>query len=268
MYMYICKSEYSSTCPLSLPQIGCTNMKRLMLYMGGHLPFSTVEWRWVNDRTYIEPALKHASLKNATLTKVQRANMIQGYYKFMMVRNPLERLVSGYRNKIEPPLDYEKQDSFPHKIKKDILLRYRLTDYLSWQAASKPKRADLNVTFSEFVQYLIDMEKEELNEHFRPSMDICHPCLIQYDFYGNFKTFSRDAQALIKKLGMNPLYYRDESLHSPESQTAQLLQHYYDQLPSREKVKLLGAWYDELAFYYTLYPSERYSHRTMLGVDC
>ena len=64
----------------------------------------TVDWPWVEDSIYLEPALKHASLLNKTLTQDQKFQRIHDYYKFMFVRNPLERLVSGYRNKIEQPL--------------------------------------------------------------------------------------------------------------------------------------------------------------------
>ena len=75
-----------------------------MLYMGGHLPENTIDWPWVDDSTYLEPALRHASLMNKTLTDQEKSQRIKEYFKFMVVRNPLERLVSGYRNKLEAPV--------------------------------------------------------------------------------------------------------------------------------------------------------------------
>lgn len=242
-------------------------MKRLMLYMGGHLPLNTVDWPWVDDGRYLEPALKHASLMNVTLTQVQRLNILHTYYKFMMVRNPLERIVSGYRNKIEPPLNLKNQDSFPHKIKKEILMRFQLHEYLKWKLALKTAPYNISVSFQLFVHYLIHTPTEDLNEHFQASMDICHPCVVDYDFYGNFKNYSHDAQALIKKFHTDPRYYRDESLHSATDQTSHTLSHYYNQLTHREKVKLLTVLYDELAFYYTLYPSEQSTHVSLLGIN-
>ena len=242
-------------------------MKRLMLYMGGHLPLNTLDWPWVEDSVYLEPALRRASLMNVTLTQSQRLKMILTYYKFMIVRNPLERLVSGYRNKIQPPLSFKKQDSFPHKIKKDILMRFRLKEFLEWRQISKTQEHNISVSFQEFVHYIMYTTTEDLNEHFQGSMDICHPCVVDYDFYGNFRNYSHDAQALVKKLQTDPHFYRDESLHSNGEQTTNLLPHYFNQLTNREKVKLLGVMYDELAFYYTLYPTERFSHTNLLGID-
>ena len=87
-------------------QVGCTNLKRLMLYMGDHLPVQTIDWPWVEDSIYLEPALQHASFLNKTLTLKEKLQRISDYYKFIIVRNPFERLVSGYRNKIEKPVRY------------------------------------------------------------------------------------------------------------------------------------------------------------------
>ena len=87
-------------------QVGCTNLKRLMLYMGNHLPVETIEWPWVEDSIYLEPALQHASFLNKTLTVKEKLRRMKDYYKFVIVRNPFERLVSGYRNKVEKPVRY------------------------------------------------------------------------------------------------------------------------------------------------------------------
>lgn len=87
-------------------QVGCTNLKRLMLYMGNHLPVETIEWPWVEDSIYLEPALQRASFLNKTLTAKEKLRRMKDYYKFVIVRNPFERLVSGYRNKVEKPVRY------------------------------------------------------------------------------------------------------------------------------------------------------------------
>ncbi len=131
----------------------------------------------------------------------------------------------------------------------------------------KLQEYNISVTFPEFCRYITESDSSELNEHFVPSMDICHPCLMNYNFYGNFRNYSQDSAQLIKKFKANPNFYRDESLHTSQDQTNQKLLQYYRQLTIREKVKLLGRLYDELLFYYTLYPSERNAHKLILGID-
>lgn len=98
-------------------------MKRLMLYMSGNLPLYTIDWPWVDYTRYILPAMKHASFLNQTLTEVDKRKRIKTYYKFMMVRNPFERLVSAYRDKMQEPLLFGLEERFPEKIKVNILNR-------------------------------------------------------------------------------------------------------------------------------------------------
>ena len=252
-------------------QIGCTNLKRLMLYTSGHLPLDTVDWPWVDNERYLEPALKHASLINKTLSMKSKLHRFKSYYKFMFVRNPLERLVSAYRNKIESPVSYSQQTKFPEHLKVSILQRYRVDELYSWTRANKEGNqqqqvTNITVTFSEFIRNFVETDSMELNEHFRPVIDICHPCLAQFNFYGNFRNFSTDIHQLIRKFETEPRFYRDESLHSRGEKTHSMLEDYFGRLTYRDRLQLLGRLYDDLLFYYTLYPSQRHSHYQLLGI--
>ena len=161
----------------------------------------------------------------------------------------------------------DRQNKFPDYIKIAILTKYRKAELKYWQLTNSRKPSNISVTFAEFIRYLVDSGTTHLNEHFQPMMDICHPCLIKYNFYGNFRNISHDVRSVIAKLKTNPRFYRDESLHSNQEQTNVLMAKYYRSLSQRDKVQLLGLWYDEILFYYTLYPSERDSHRQLLGID-
>jgi hypothetical protein len=243
-------------------------MKRLMLYMSGHLPIRTVDWPWVEDKHYLEPALAKASLLNKTLLLSEKVRRIKTYFKFMIVRNPLERLVSAYRNKIEGPVSYTKQETFPNNMKVKILEQYHEAELQYWRRMNQHENGSLNisVSFSDFVRHFVDMDVMKLNEHFQPSMDICHPCIIKYDFYGNFRNISTDVAQLIKKFHTESRFYQDYSLHSSSEQTSQILIRYYSTLSHRERVQLMGKLYDELLFYYTLYPADSHSHYQLLHI--
>lgn len=244
-----------------------------MLYMGRHLPLDTVDWPWVENQWYLEPALKHASLINKTLSMKSKITRFSSYYKFMFVRNPLERLVSAYVDKIEPPLLYEKQDHFPEHLKVSILRKYRENELYRWKTAHKKESQqqqqqapNISVTFSEYIRNYVETNSMDLNEHFRPSIDICHPCLARFNFYGNFRNISTDVKQLIHKFETEPRFYRDESLHSSKRQTHRKLEDYFGRLTYRDRLQLLGKLYDSLLFYYTLYPSQRHSHYHLLGI--
>lgn len=187
------------------------------------------------------------------------------YYKFTIVRNPLERLVSSFRNKIEPPLSGNSL-KFPNYIKRQILELYRPVVYQHWLETGS--KYNLSITFSEFVEYFVDSFKDHLNPHIKLFTGICHPCNIPYDFFGHFKHYSHDANLVIDKLGMNRSYYHDQSLHkSRNDSTAYVLDKYYQLLTHMQRARLYDAMRDELLFYYHLYPGERYSHTQLLGIE-
>ena len=162
---------------------------------------------------------------------------------------------------------YDKQEHFPDSVKVEILKKYRRAEFKYWQLTSKHTASNISVTFAEYIRYVVETSSADLNEHFQPMMDICHPCLVKYNFYGNFRNMSHDVQSLIAKLNTDPKFYRDESLHSNQEQTNLMLAKYYNSLSHRDKIQLVGVWYDDLLFYYTLYPLERDSHKQLLGIN-
>ena len=245
---------------------GCTDMKRLMFVNMGLLPKVTISWKWVDNTKYLETALKKSNFARTDFTLSSRTQRLKTHFKFMVVRNPLERLVSGYRNKIEPPLDAE---SFRLKqfgpMQLEILRKYRPRDVEKWLDLNMSY--PLTVSFMNFVQYLVDEENIHINAHFRPMINICRPCHIKYDFYANFRSLSEDIAYIIHKIHAQPKYYRDQSLHSNSTQTKNLLGHYYAQLPETLRRRLFKDWRTELDFYYHLFPDDRDSHILLLGVD-
>ena len=228
----------------------------------------TVDWPWVEDKYYLEPALSKTSFLNKTLLLSEKIQRLKTYYKFMIVRNPLERLVSAYRNKIEGAVSYTLQDHFPHNLRITILEQYHEAELAYWRRTNTGGNIKLNisVTFPDFVRHFVETDVANLNDHYRPTIDICHPCIARFDFYGNFRNFSTDVAQLIKKFHTEPRFYRDQSLHSSSEQTSRLLTEYYRRLSHRDKVRLLGKLYDDLLFYYTLYPADRHSHYHLLGI--
>lgn len=237
-----------------------------MLYTTGDIPLHTLEWPWVEDTVFLEPALSRSSLLNASLTERQKRQRISYYKKFMVVRHPLERLVSAFRNKLEPPVSYKSQKVFEHRLKIEILNAHRPVDYFRWKRTKGS--FNLTVTFSEFVDYVIQLGPDDhVNEHFRLSLAICHPCAVQYSFYPNFRNLSTDIPVMIDRLGLNPEYYQNGNLHAADHQTTHFVRHYYSQLSHVQKMKLFTKLYEELDFYYHLYPQEYNSHIDMLQIS-
>ena len=113
----------------------------------------------------------------------------------MIVRDPLERILSAYKNKFT--LSYNTY--FHTRYGRKIIRKYRKNP----SAESLEKGHD--VTFQEFIQYLLDPKTPRpFNEHWRPISELARPCEIQYDVIGKYETMSEDVQYILK---VGPSYF-------------------------------------------------------------
>ena len=249
--------------------------------MQGLLSEESAKLKSISEEEYLSPALKRVSFINLTLTAADKTWRLKQYYKFMMIRHPLERLLSGYRDKIEPLLqmDYSvtnnqsllKDNIIPKNMKffeahrRWIFSKYRPLDLLKWMSG----RGSYNIqlTFSDFVQWIINSEDNSLNEHFSSVLNNAHPCIIRYNFYANFKNYSREVRLLVKRLDTNPNFFTDHNTHKAWDETKSVMKMYYSQLSSELKYRLFKRMYKELDFYYHLYPEDQWSHVELLGVN-
>ena len=213
----------------------------------------TTSHEWVDYHPFLDGALARSSFSHKTLTDGGRIARMKNYFKFMFVRHPLERLLSAYRNKVEPPLS-DMGMGFPNNLKHSILKAYRQKEYQSWKDAGC--RYSITVSFPDFVQHVIDTNNSALNPHLKPAIDACHPCRLHYDFYGSFKSYKQDALSVSRWLGMEPEFFPDYDLHKDGLHTSDVLDSYYSQLSVHQKEYLLLDFKDELEFYHSLYPDD------------
>ena len=178
------------------------------------------------------------------------------YFSFTVVRNPLERLVSAYRNKMEEHDGGEDSNYFI--FKKRIISRQRL------QNSSGPSYP----TFREFIEYHLKLDFRWWDPHFAPSSYLCQPCLAKYSFYASTKSLDDDVRSVLQLLDIPEEYYFSKQLRDKipiavkahAHNTSSLLSHYYSQLPPNVKKKLFEKLAFELDYYYSLYPSEYGMH--------
>lgn len=80
-------------------QVACTNWKRILMILAG---------KWNDTDVLSIPAnLSHSPgmFRNlSSVSKEDRDKMLENYHKMIIVRNPFERLLSAYRNKLEGDL--------------------------------------------------------------------------------------------------------------------------------------------------------------------
>jgi len=116
---------------------------------------------------------------------------------FMIVRHPLERLLSGYKDKIQHSLPY----TYHQKLGNQIIHKYR------------NKTADTSVrklrypTFEEFVRFLLDSYKngKQLDMHWTPITEFCTPCMFNFKYIAHMETLQEDQEFIIKKARIDHL---------------------------------------------------------------
>ncbi len=212
----------------------------------------------------MDPAIEKTSFLRHVLSDMERKHIVKTYYKYTIVRHPLERMVSGYRDKIEPPLVHGRNISMD-RMQLPIVERFQADEYKQWQQSgfSFP----MKIPFHVYARWVIEIRDMYLNEHFEPVIANIYPCRIKYDFYGNFKQLVTDMRAIADKFHVPHDYIMEHGYHHPGEKTQELVQSYFTLLDEDMRRKVFQEFYQDLDFYYHLYPEERNSHCQMLGID-
>lgn len=167
-----------------VPKAGCSNWKRTLMVLAGKA--KNIEKINHDTAHYANNLLK---LNYYDLQGIM--HRLRTYTKVLFVREPMERMVSAYRDKLENPNSY-----YHNLFGKPIIRKYRQNP-----SEHALKTGD-GVTFNEFVQYLLDVSRPVgMDIHWNPVNNLCHPCLVDYDFIGKFENMEDESNFLLRLIG-------------------------------------------------------------------
>ena len=205
-----------------VPKVACSNWKRIFLVLNGHH----------NSTDDISRTQAHESASSETLDRNSDEEIsfkLQNYKKIMFVRDPLERLLSAYRNKIA----YDYNGKFHRRFGIEIIKKYRKN---FTEEVSKQDRA----TFPEFVAYLVHQGSTEKRDvHWERQHHLCQPCRINYDFVGRYESLRYDAQLALELMGAaEAVTFPDTGKAREGKETSQLMSNFFSQISQDEFTQL------------------------------
>ncbi len=209
-----------------------------------------------------------ASNSLTDLPKETSDTLIKDYYKFVMYRHPLERLVSAYRSKVRRRPLSGIDDEQPHYnwLKKKIYKHTHPEEYKEWFKGAGSH--DVDISFRDFITYWLENDhyRTQHDEHLMPIFDLCAPCNVRYDYYGHFETFEQDARVLVEQIGTDMTYLRKEYYNQESNRTSFIALNLYMELSDKQKTAVLERLSQDIDFYYHLFPYKRDSHKFILDI--
>ncbi|KAM6943002.1 carbohydrate sulfotransferase 8 [Xenentodon cancila] len=221
-----------------VPKAGCSNWKRTLIVLAGQ----------ASNAHSIKHDTVHYGGYLKTLDSFNRKEImhrLETYKKVIFVRKPLERVVSAYRDKFENPNDY-----YHSLFGKPIIFKYRVNP------SEEAVKTGSGVTFKEFIQYLLDVHRPVgMDIHWEQVNQLCHPCLIDYDFIGKFENMEEESNFLLRLIGAPPNLtlpsFKDRN-PSDKRTSMEITEKYFSQVSMLERQRVYDFYYmDYLMFNYS-----------------
>ncbi|XP_071792339.1 carbohydrate sulfotransferase 11-like isoform X1 [Asterias amurensis] len=216
-----------------IPKVGCTNWKRILLVLKGVY----------NDTKLIGQSQSHTLTSKfikplSSYSLEEATERLENYTKFVFVRHPLERILSGFR------------DKFQKNYGSSTIFRKNFGPKIASYGSTKkvPLRPDgtLNVTFGQFVRYIGDSKNIFSNdgptEHWSDMYKMCQPCMINYDIIGKFSSLHEDANFTLQAAGMDGKVSYPQSTNPTNSSDEAHITSYFSDLPPDDIRALLARY--------------------------
>ena len=210
-------------CPI--PKNACSIFKIMMV------EHSEDRERYLNSQINIHryaSALKNTAVVLDNLDYLKRPD----YFKFTILRNPFNRLVSAYLDKIvkrEIPEVFAQE--LIHKVQQSINKNYDL---------------EKSISFQEFIQYVANTEDYYLNPHWKSQSSFLGRGWIKFDYLGQFEQLDKVIANLENKFGFQISTNVSRSL----TRTDHVTEYITDILPDK---------------YYAKYPQELRNYKLKHG---
>ncbi|XP_068692027.1 carbohydrate sulfotransferase 10-like isoform X2 [Montipora capricornis] len=163
-----------------IPKVACTQWNKVFLALDNRPN--------VADRSVIHNP-KNFKFLSQGYSAEEIEVRLRTYFKFVFVRDPLERLLSAY------------EDKFVHNPEVYYTETYykKMVDY--FRSTVDPRSHD-KLTFRKFIHYISTIGFNE-DRHWATYENLCLPCNINFDFIGHFNDMQEEAPYILRRTEMD-----------------------------------------------------------------
>ncbi|XP_052873379.1 carbohydrate sulfotransferase 11-like [Anopheles cruzii] len=161
---------------------------------------------------------------------------------FLVVREPFERLISAYEERLLGQL---------HPYFKNL-------SHQIYKLYHDDGIEDGIPSFQDFARYVVYQfrNRKDSDLHWRPINDLCTPCLARYDFIMKLETFGQDLAYFANETHLQGKIKRVQMNHARRDPIDRLVRKYFSQLTKQQLVDLLEIY--RIDFELFGYPFDRY----------
>ncbi|XP_005400811.1 PREDICTED: carbohydrate sulfotransferase 10 isoform X1 [Chinchilla lanigera] len=190
--IFVCDKHKILFC--QTPKVGNTQWKKVLIVLNGVFPsIEEIPENVVHDHE------KNGLPRLSSFSEAEIQKRLKTYFKFFIVRDPFERLISAFKDKFVHNPRFEPW--YRHEIAPGIIRKYR-----------KNRTETRGIQFEDFVRYLgdpnhrwLDLQFGDHIIHWVTYVELCAPCEIKYSVIGHHETLEEDAPYILREAGIDHL---------------------------------------------------------------
>ncbi|XP_062384097.1 carbohydrate sulfotransferase 10 isoform X2 [Sardina pilchardus] len=203
--IFVCDKHKILFC--QTPKVGNTQWKKVLIVLNGK--YSKVE---DIPEDVVHDHEKNGLPRLSSMKEAEIKERLDTYFKFFIVRDPFERIISAFKDKFVKNPRFEPW--YKHDIAPAIIRKYRRFHRDPDGDDDDSSRHEApGLRFEDFVRYLGDVSgQRRLNRQFGPHVihwvtyvELCAPCDISYSVVGHHETLDRDAPYILRAAGIEHL---------------------------------------------------------------
>ncbi|XP_044781598.2 carbohydrate sulfotransferase 10 isoform X3 [Bubalus bubalis] len=190
--IFVCDKHKILFC--QTPKVGNTQWKKVLIVLNGAFPsIEEIPENVVHDHE------KNGLPRLSSFSEAEIQKRLKTYFKFFIVRDPFERLISAFKDKFVHNPRFEPW--YRHEIAPGIIRKYR-----------RNRTETRGIQFEDFVRYLgdpnhrwLDLQFGDHIIHWVTYVELCAPCEITYSVVGHHETLEDDAPYILREAGIDHL---------------------------------------------------------------